>query len=197
MNSLDIFLTIVFALEATSKSIVFGFYFCGSTSYIKSGWNILDFSVVIIAIISLSITSLNVSFIKILRLLKILRSLRIISRNAGLKISLRALAIALPGIMNVCIVSLIFYIIFGVIGVNYFKGRYYYCEVSFLLDTSVLDNVFTKWDCINYGGLWYDYYQNFNDIKQALMTLFEASTTVDWAELMYRGANSVGIDMAP
>lgn len=197
MTSLDIFLTIVFALEATSKIIVFGFYLCGSTSYIRSGWNILDFSVVLVAIFSLSVTSVNVSFIKILRLLKILRPLRIISRNPGLKISLRALAIAIPGILNVCIISLIFYIIFGVIGVNYFKGRYFYCNVTQLLDPNVLDNIITKWDCINNGGLWYDNYQNFDNIKHALMTLFETSTTCDWSELMYKGAASVGIDMAP
>jgi hypothetical protein len=68
--------------------------------------------------------------IKIFRLLKVLRPLRVISRNEGLKISIRTLAISIPGIMNVMIVSLLFYLIFGVIGINYFKGLYFYCNTE-------------------------------------------------------------------
>ena len=78
------------------------------------------------------ISSKNINSIQILRLLKVLRPLRVISRNQGLKISIRSLAVAIPGIVNVSIISLIFYLIFGIIGVNYFKGRYYYCDTEHL-----------------------------------------------------------------
>ncbi len=81
MQTVDIFLSSVFALECLAKVIALGFVSCGSTSYIRSAWNVLDFFVVLISIFSLSITSVNISFIKILRLLKILRPLRVISRN--------------------------------------------------------------------------------------------------------------------
>jgi hypothetical protein len=51
-----------------------------------------------------------------------------ISRNKGLKIGIQALFMAVPSIVNVIIVSLLFYVIFGIITVNYFKGALYRCE---------------------------------------------------------------------
>ena len=129
LQSIDITLTCVFALEAAIKIVAFGFAFCGSTSYIRNSWNVLDFIVILLNIISLGLTSYNLSYLKILKLLKVLRPLRVISRNEGLRISIRSLGIAMPGIFNIVIVSLLFHLIFGVIGINYFKGRYFYCEL--------------------------------------------------------------------
>ena len=74
------------------------------------------------------ISSKNINSIKILRLLKVLRPLRVISKNQGLKISLRSLGKAVPGVINVSIIAFIFYLIFGIIGINYLKGMYYYCS---------------------------------------------------------------------
>ena len=39
LNIVDIFLTTCFGIEAAMKMISTGFLFCGSTSYIRSGWN--------------------------------------------------------------------------------------------------------------------------------------------------------------
>ena len=92
-------------------------------------------------------------------MLKVLRPLRVISRNQGLKISLRSLAAAIPGILNVSIISLIFFLIFGIIGVNYFKGRYYYCMLDHIPRNSyIIDYIDTKWDCLSYGGEWKNYF---------------------------------------
>lgn len=120
----DLSLTGIFAMEALIKIIAFGYIACGSTSYIRNPWNILDFFVVVVTIVSNSMNNTaNISVIKIMRLMKILRPLRVISRNEGLKISIRTLGRAVPGIFNVIIVSSIFYLIFGIIGINYMKGR--------------------------------------------------------------------------
>ena len=42
-----------FICEMLSKWIAHGFLFCGKNSYIRSGWSILDFIVVILATISI------------------------------------------------------------------------------------------------------------------------------------------------
>lgn len=86
------------------KIIAYGFALCGSQSYIRNLWNILDFIIVVLSVISLSLLSNQASIVKIFRLLKVLRPLRVISRNEGLRISLRSLAIAIPGILNVLLV---------------------------------------------------------------------------------------------
>ncbi|CDW81684.1 voltage-gated ion channel superfamily [Stylonychia lemnae] len=150
------------------------------------------------AIISFTISSKNINSIKILRLLKVLRPLRVISRNQGLKISIRSLAVSIPGILNVGIISLIFYLIFGIIGVNYFKGRYYFCDMDHVpRGKQILKMIDTKWDCLCLGGEWNNYFQNFDDAWMAMSSLFMISTTVDWAQLMYRGVANRGYDMAP
>ena len=46
----EYFLTSLFIAEALIKVIAFGFLFCGSTSYIRSAWNVLDLFVVIVTV---------------------------------------------------------------------------------------------------------------------------------------------------
>lgn len=51
MTFFDISLTTIFAIEAGVKIIAYGFAFCGSTSYIRNWWNVLDFFVVFLTVI--------------------------------------------------------------------------------------------------------------------------------------------------
>ena len=69
----------------------------------------------------------NLHSLKVIRLMKVLRPIRVISRNQGLKISIRVLGVAIPGIFNVLVVCAMFYFMFGIIAVNYFKGQFYNC----------------------------------------------------------------------
>ena len=114
-----------------------------------SGWNFIDFTIVLLSLISFAISNLNV--LKIFRMMRVMRPLRVIARNQGLKVAIEALILAIPNIFNVLIISLLFFLIFGIIAVNYFKGTYFYCELIDGLETNLID---TKWDCINNGGRW-------------------------------------------
>jgi hypothetical protein len=51
---LDVFTTIMFIGEALIKSLTFGFLMNGEHSYLKDPWNLLDFTVVIFSIISVT-----------------------------------------------------------------------------------------------------------------------------------------------
>ena len=50
----DYVMTGVFVIEMCSKIAALGFVGCGSSSYIKNGWNILDFFIVASAIFSIA-----------------------------------------------------------------------------------------------------------------------------------------------
>ena len=63
-------------------------------------------------------------------MLRVLRPLKLIARNEGLKISLDALISSMPSILNILFISLFFFVIFGTMGMNFFKGDFYYCETS-------------------------------------------------------------------
>ena len=184
----DIVMSIAFAIEALLKLISYGVLFNGEESYLKSMYNCLDFFIVCISILSLSLSGANLGFFKILRLLRILRPLRVISRNEGLKIALSALFMALPNIANVSIVSGLFFLIFGIIGVFYFNGLYFTCNYAL---AGTLDH---KWDCLNLGGEWQEFHFHFNDIQDSIVSLFHIATTAGWAENMYRGLYAYEID---
>ena len=88
LNYSDDILTAFFACESVFKIIIQGLIFNGKQAYLRTGWNIVDFFVVIVSIISLSITSNKLKIVKILRLLLVLRPLMVISRNKGLRIGI-------------------------------------------------------------------------------------------------------------
>ena len=50
LQIVDYVLTFLFTFEAIIKIIAFGFYNCGSKSYILNSWNILDFLVILITV---------------------------------------------------------------------------------------------------------------------------------------------------
>ena len=165
LSVLDIFLTVIFSIEMVLKIIAFGFLNCGSTSYIRSAWNLLDAVIVIVSYISIGLPKSNLNLIKVIRLMKILRPLRAISRNEGLKLSIKALTVAISSILNVVIVVVLFIFIFAIIGVNYFKGKFYDCNELAGFKNLLIS---TKWDCLNTGGEWKRLFLNFDDIFNAM-----------------------------
>ena len=50
-----------------------------------------------------------------------------ISRNQGLKLVVNVLFSAIPAITNVIVIIVLFLIIFSIVGVNLYKGLFYYC----------------------------------------------------------------------
>lgn len=54
-----------------------------------------------------------------------------------------------------------------------------------------------KWDCLNSGGYWLNYYRNFDNIGSSMMSLFILSSTIGWSDAMYKGAATREIDEIP
>jgi voltage-gated cation channel len=126
--------------------------------------------------------------------MKVLRPLRVISRNQGLRISIRVMAVAIGSIINVVIVSLLFYAMFGIIGVNYFKGKYFDCDVAHIKMVNLDSKIDHKWECLSSGGEWVKEFMNFDSTLSAMQTIFMMSNTVMWSDVMYRGATARAID---
>ena len=64
-----------------------------------------------------------------MRTLRALRPLRAMAKMEGMKVVVNALVGALPDIFNVLVVCIIFWLIFAIIGINLFKGKFF--SVSF------------------------------------------------------------------
>ena len=99
---------------------------------------------------------------------------------------------AIPNVVRIVMIMILFYLIFGIIAINQFKGRFVSCMVDKLsetmpgFDTNLPIN--NKWDCYNSGGDWYKKYYTFDNIYQAVASLFVISNIAGWQDFMYTGA---------
>ena len=75
------------------------------------------------------------------------------------------------------LISLFFFIIFGVVGINFYKGHYYYCYYNHLesLNGFKEELLVDKWDCLNSGSDWLNKDANFDHLGEALTVLFTIS----------------------
>lgn len=196
---IDAAISAAFILESVFKIIARGFLFNGQYSYLKSGWNQLDFSVVILSILSLLSVD-TISSTKVLRNLRVVRPLRMITKNKGLKISLQSLANSLKSLLNISIITLFSYFVWGIFGVNFFKGLYFYCHSKHQSGdpwTQMLSEIRTKWECHNSGGEWIKHKNNFDNVLIATMSLYQIATTEGWYELMLKSVDGTEVDVVP
>ena len=166
-------MTSAFTFEMIVKIIAKGFAFAGKDSYIREPWNILDFIIVSSALLSIIASNLNIGFFKSLRILRILRPLRLISRNKGLKVAITALGASLPNIINLQVIVLFFIFLLAILQTTLLSGTFNSCNTDHL-NLSMkqqIGNIHTMWDCINYGGEWTKPDLNYDTTIDSLLTL--------------------------
>ena len=89
-NFTDSTFTWLFFAECIIKIIALGFTMDGG-SYLRDSWCRLDFFIVVTSMIDFSLGDINLPFIKILRLLRALRPLRVVSHSKSLRLIVSAL----------------------------------------------------------------------------------------------------------
>ncbi|XP_022162041.1 voltage-dependent T-type calcium channel subunit alpha-1G isoform X5 [Myzus persicae] len=189
--------TVVFALEMFVK-VVAASMFYGTEPYFKSGWNIMDGLLVVVSIIDLLMSLISESspkifgILRVFRLLRSLRPLRVINRAPGLKLVVQTLLSSLRPIGNIVLICCTFFIIFGILGVQLFKGTFFHCEGP------NIKHVRDKKECLaDKKNAWVNQKYNFDDLGKALMSLFVLSSRDGWVNIMYTGLDAVGVDQQP
>ena len=87
----------------------------------------------------MTLSSVNLPVIKILRLLRTLRPLRVISHNRSMKLIVGSLFESVGAISNVVVVVSCVWLMFAIFGMNLFAGKFYYCGNGFNTDYTKLD----------------------------------------------------------
>ncbi|CAG9334678.1 unnamed protein product [Blepharisma stoltei] len=183
----DIAFAVIFTSEYVIKSISMGFIL-GKGSYLRETWNKLDFFIVIVSIIDLSLSGFNFSAIKALRLLRTLRPLRFISHNISMKIVITALLESMISVFNVTCVMLIVWLIFAILGVSLFGGKLYTCDNP---------NIHTEKECLIYGHSWVSYDINYDNVIEAMVALFIMASQENWPDDMYAAVDAVAEGKSP
>uniref|UniRef100_A0AAQ6A5U3 Ion transport domain-containing protein n=1 Tax=Amphiprion ocellaris TaxID=80972 RepID=A0AAQ6A5U3_AMPOC len=188
--------TVIFVGEMMIKVVAMGLYF-GNGVYLQSSWNVLDGLLVFVSLVdilvSLASTGGNRIFgiLRVLRLLRTLRPLRVISRAPGLKLVVETLITSLRPIGNIVLICCAFFIVFGILGVQLFKGKFFHCDG---LNVTYITN---RTQCLQAGYRWVRRKYNFDNLGQALMSLFVLSCKDGWVSIMYDGLDAVGVDQQP
>eukprot|EP00919_Chromeraceae_sp_WS-2016_P046321 GHVR01110071.1.p1 GENE.GHVR01110071.1~~GHVR01110071.1.p1 ORF type:complete len:491 (+),score=101.81 GHVR01110071.1:113-1585(+) len=190
--------------------------------YCRSAWNWLDAVVVLASmiefILTLSATTTtgfnidNLRTLKSLRVMRAFRPLRVIARSSGLNLIVNSLIASLPSLGNVFLICFIFFLIFAILGVNQFKGGFYKCILpDYICDnnnnttttnnsincTNIINNIDDIDDCLLLQGKWVNKDVNFDNVANALIALFQVSSTEGWLDVMVDGIDSVGPHKQP
>ena len=120
-------ISIIFVVEFAVRVIVMGFYW-GERTYLRDAWNILDFIIVFFSFVTWFLEAYvddtdNVSFLRGFRALRALRPLRVVSKNEGIKTVVNALLESIPALINVLLIVMLFLLVFGILGIQLFKGQ--------------------------------------------------------------------------
>uniref|UniRef100_A0A3Q1CRK8 Voltage-dependent T-type calcium channel subunit alpha n=1 Tax=Amphiprion ocellaris TaxID=80972 RepID=A0A3Q1CRK8_AMPOC len=188
--------TAIFVVEMTVKIVAMGWCF-GDKAYLRSSWNVLDGMLVTISVIDILVSLISNSgtkilgMLRVLRLLRTLRPLRVISRAPGLKLVVETLMSSLKPIGNIVVICCAFFIIFGILGVQLFKGKFFFCKGK------DVRNITNKSDCLQADYEWEKRKYNFDNLGQALMSLFVLASKDGWVDIMYDGLDAVGVDRQP
>ncbi|XP_068602035.1 sodium channel protein type 2 subunit alpha-like [Brachionichthys hirsutus] len=186
----DKIFTYIFILEMLLKWVAYGF-----AKYFTNAWCWLDFLIVDVSLVSLVANAIGYSdlgAIKSLRTLRALRPLRALSRFEGMRVVVNALLGAIPSIFNVLLVCLIFWLIFSIMGVNLFAGKFHVC-VNRTTDTPFLaSEVKTKNDCLDLGtdARWKNLKVNFDNVGFGYLALLQVATFKGWTDIMYAAVDS-------
>uniref|UniRef100_H3C2B9 Voltage-dependent calcium channel alpha-1 subunit IQ domain-containing protein n=1 Tax=Tetraodon nigroviridis TaxID=99883 RepID=H3C2B9_TETNG len=202
----DYVFTGVFTFEMIIKMIDQGLILHDG-SYFRDMWNILDFIVVVGALIAFALTNVmgnnkgrDIKTIKSLRVLRVLRPLKTIKRLPKLKAVFDCVVTSLKNVFNILIVYQLFMFIFAVIAVQLFKGKFFYCT-----DGSMK----SEKEC---QGFYIDYTRDKKEVKRrewrrhefhydnvgwALLTLFTISTGEGWPQVLQHSTDVTEEDMGP
>ncbi|XP_036386700.1 sodium channel, voltage gated, type VIII, alpha subunit b [Megalops cyprinoides] len=193
--------TYIFILEMLLKWVAYGF-----VKYFTNAWCWLDFFIVDVSIVSLIANALGYSDlgpIKSLRTLRALRPLRALSRFEGMRVVVNALVGAIPSIMNVLLVCLIFWLIFSIMGVNLFAGKYYYCFNETAEERFEIEDVNNKTQCFNLIAAnhtevrWKNVKINFDNVGAGYLALLQVATFKGWMDIMYAAVDSRKVEDQP
>ena len=120
----------------------------------------------------------------------------------GMKVVVNALIGATPSIVNVLLVCLIFWLIFAIIGVNLFSGKYYKCwdtenDVKFSNEIIPNKEICDQEKANGEPAEWRNAWVTFDNTMMAYLALLQIATWKGWIDVMNDAIDSVDRNVQP
>lgn len=186
---IDFFFNFMFIFEMIYKIVAMGFVM-DEGSYLRDNFNQLDFFIILSSIVDMLATGVEIPVFRILRMLRVLRPLRFINHNDNLKMVVVALLDSVNHIFNVVIVIALMYLIFAILGVNFFGGKFFYCSIDRY-------KIQTEQECLFYLGQWMRHDFNFDNVMEAMNTLYTVASLEGWPDIMIQAIDMTGEELGP
>uniref|UniRef100_A0A674PPN6 Voltage-dependent N-type calcium channel subunit alpha n=1 Tax=Takifugu rubripes TaxID=31033 RepID=A0A674PPN6_TAKRU len=187
----------IFCFEAAIKIIALGFAF-HKGSYLRNGWNVMDFVVVLSGILATVGSDFD---LRTLRAVRVLRPLKLVSGIPSLQVVLKSIMKAMVPLLQIGLLLFFAIVMFAIIGVEFYMGKFH--TTCFRTDTGES----TDWSCgqeppariCPNGTECREYWTgpnfgitNFDNILFAILTVFQCITMEGWVDILYSTNNVAG-----
>ncbi|XP_029910745.1 voltage-dependent L-type calcium channel subunit alpha-1D-like isoform X2 [Myripristis murdjan] len=213
---------VIFTIETFTKILAYGLVMHPS-AYIRSGWNLLDFIIVIVGLFSVIAEGMTDHKpgeahhaagkpggldVKALRAFRVLRPLRLVSGVPSLQIVLNSIMKAMVPLLHIGMLVMFVIIIYAIIGLELFIGRMhktcFYMGSELMVDDDPTPCAFAGNGrfCVINGtecrGKWEGPnggITNFDNIFFAMLTVFQCITMEGWTDVLYWMNDAIGFEI--
>uniref|UniRef100_A0A8C2ZUW4 Voltage-dependent N-type calcium channel subunit alpha n=1 Tax=Cyclopterus lumpus TaxID=8103 RepID=A0A8C2ZUW4_CYCLU len=181
----------IFCFEAAIKIIALGFAF-HKGSYLRNGWNVMDFVVVLTGILATVGSDFD---LRTLRAVRVLRPLKLVSGIPSLQVVLKSIMKAMVPLLQIGLLLFFAIVMFAIIGVEFYMGKFH--TTCFKIETGERA---ADWPCgleapartCPNGTQCREYWTgpnfgitNFDNILFAVLTVFQCITMEGWVDILY------------
>ncbi|NXM04070.1 SCN5A protein, partial [Tyrannus savana] len=157
LNKINYFFVAAFTAECVIKILAL------RQHYFKSGWNLFDFSVVVLSIVSIGVSEVFEEFfsptlLRTIRLARIGRILRLVQKARRIRTLLFALLMSLPALINAGLLLFLIIFIYAIVGMENF---------AYLPQEKGIDDIF-----------------NFQTFSGSILCLFQITASAGWDTLL-------------
>ncbi|KAG5468132.1 hypothetical protein LSCM1_02105 [Leishmania martiniquensis] len=189
LHVLDDIFSVIFAVEMVLRWISMGVVLPIGRAYFWHLWNIFDFFIVIISLVSWGKPDVYLRYLKALRCFRILGPLRYWRwGSSSMSHVARTIWDSIPTLANVCLLMLMNYIVWAILFVSMFMNKMNYCS-----NTTIVNRT----QCIEAGFTWAPTQRNFRNFYESLLTTFEISTGAEWLDVIYSAVDSHSAQLSP
>ncbi|GAB1286033.1 Voltage-dependent N-type calcium channel subunit alpha-1B [Apodemus speciosus] len=189
----------IFCFEAGIKIIALGFVF-HKGSYLRNGWNVMDFVVVLTGILATAGTDFD---LRTLRAVRVLRPLKLVSGIPSLQVVLKSIMKAMVPLLQIGLLLFFAILMFAIIGLEFYVGKFHKACFPNSSDAEPVGDFpcgkeaparlcegdtecREYWPGPNFG------ITNFDNILFAILTVFQCITMEGWTDILYNTNDAAG-----
>ncbi|GFQ66506.1 voltage-dependent calcium channel type D subunit alpha-1 [Trichonephila clavata] len=204
LEKVEYIFLVIFTLECVMKIIAYGFILHPG-AYLRNTWNLLDFIIVVIGVVSTALSNLMKDGfdVKALRAFRVLRPLRLVSGVPSLQVVLNSILKAMIPLLHIALLVIFVIIIYAIIGLELFSGKMHKTCFDNVTDQIALDDPHPCGDagyqCTGVGQVCRLYWEgpnygitNFDNFGLAMLTVFQCVTNEGWTNVLYNVNDACG-----